>query len=222
MQCSASWAKPMADNAPLAVTRSRTVRVPLLLGLLFCAGCASRSGPPPTAWDEQLLWARDQPKFMLLGKLGTPSGSANLRWEQWGERFVIRLWGPIGQATTLITGNVNKVVLERADGGARRVGDPAVILNEELGWEIPVASLAYWVRGVPAPDFAVANLQLSDGRATAFDQSGWHIEVPRYAIVERRSLPAKITAALGEHRVTLLIREWHLHDAPIDVPIDAP
>ena len=104
-----------------------------------------------------MRWAADQPKFMLLGKLGTPSGSANLRWEQWGEHFVIRLWGPMGQATTLITGDVRRVVLERADGGARRVGDPSVILNEELGWEIPIGALSYWVRGVPAPGVEPTN-----------------------------------------------------------------
>ena len=161
---------------------------------------------------------------MLLGKLGTPSGSANLRWEQWENRFSIRLWGPMGQATTLITGDVRRVVLERADGGERRVGDPAVILKEELGWEIPVGALGYWVRGVPAPDGAATNLQLSEGRAAAFGQNGWHIEVSRYMAVAGRSLPARITAARGEHRVTLVIREWHLGDAAGDGAhvIDAP
>ena len=165
-----------------------------------------------------MRWAADQPKFMLLGKLGTPSGSANLRWEQWGEHFVIRLWGPMGQATTLITGDVRRVVLERADGGARRVGDPSVILNEELGWEIPIGALSYWVRGVPAPGVEPTNLDLVDGRAQSFDQSGWHIAIPSYTGVARHSLPAKLTAALGDHRVTLLIREWHLGDVPDKSP----
>ena len=184
--------------------RHAAIRVLSLVAVLsLLAACATRPAPPATGWETHARWAGEQSRFMLLGKLGTPSGSANLRWEQWENRFSIRLWGPMGQATTLITGDVRRVVLERADGGERRVGDPAVILKEELGWEIPVGALGYWVRGVPARDGAATNLQLSEGRAAAFGQNGWHIEVSRYMAVAGRSLPARITAARGEHRVTL-------------------
>ena len=138
-----------------------------------------------------------------------PRGSANLRWRQQGERFDLRFWGPFGAGTATIEGDPAWVRFVRED--LRREGDPVAILRDELGWRVPVAALAWWVRGLPAPDAPPDALGFEGSRLSGLRQAGWTIAIERYARqADGGWLPEKVTATGDGGRFTLVLQEWHV------------
>lgn len=203
-----------------------------LAGLL--GGCATETRVPaeapvvgapapadPHAWQAQQVYAGAAIPFEVIGKVGMPRGSANLRWRQQGERFDLRFWGPFGAGAATIEGDPSWVRFVRED--VRREGDPVVILRDELGWRVPVAALAWWVRGLPAPDAPVAALGFDGSRLAGLRQAGWTIAIERYAQqADGGWLPEKLTATGEGGRFTLVLQAWNTGAGfPPDVPAPA-
>ena len=161
----------------------------------------------PADWSVQQRYAAAALPFELLGKVAMPSGSANIRWQQRGERFELRLWGPFGAGAAIIRGDASAIRFER--DGVERAGDPLQILSDELGWSVPVDALSFWVRGLPAPAQDTISLELRDGRLAHMRQAGWSIDIDRY---QRQAdggwLPARLTARQADVRFTLVVQSW--------------
>ena len=159
------------------------------------------------AWTAQQRYADAAMPFELLGKVGMPRGSANIRWRQADEQFELRLWGPFGAGAASIRGDVSAIRFER--DGLERAGDPAEILSTELGWRVPVGALSYWVRGLPAPLDAATALELREGRLAHVEQAGWSIAIDRYQQQPDGGwLPARLTARQADVRFTLVVQSW--------------
>ena len=187
-------------------------------------------------WATQQRYAVAAMPFELLGKVGMRRGSANIRWQQSGELFNLRLWGPFGAGTAVIDGDVAAIRFVR--DGIERVGNPTEILSQELGWNVPVGALSYWVRGVPAPSAAVTSLELREGRLMHMQQSGWTIDIDAYkqqadggwlpARLTAREVPSPAAAPDDGARFTLVVQSW-VHGAALatastaaGAAIDAP
>ena len=176
------------------------------------AGCATAPSAPPSAvapaeWAAQQAYAGAAMPFEVLGKVGMPRGSANVRWRQHGDAFELRFWGPFGAGVATLEGNTRWVRFVRDD--VRREGDPVAILADELGWRVPVGALAWWVRGLPAPDRPVNGASYVAGRLAQWQQDGWAIAIERYGQqADGGWLPEKVTALGANGRFTLVVQQW--------------
>src|SRR5690606_18888434 len=66
------------------------------------------------------------------------------------------------------------------------------LLEQQIGWRLPVENLLWWVRGLPAPD-SPSRLQLNpDSRLARLAQAGWTVEYSRYQEVEGVQLPQRL------------------------------
>lgn len=145
--------------------------------------------------------------FEVLGKVGMPRGSASLRWRQHGDAFELRFWGPFGAGVATLEGSTRWVRFVRDD--VRREGDPMAILADELGWRVPVGALAWWVRGLPAPDQPFTAAAYAEGRLTQWQQADWAITIDRYGQqADGGWLPEKVTALGTNGRFTLVVQQW--------------
>lgn len=94
--------------------------------------------------------------WQINGKIGIrapkDSGSGTLFWLQRQDYYDIRLSGPLGRGAARLTGRPGQVALEVANQGRYEAPTPEALLEEQLGWKLPVSHLAWWVRGLPAPD----------------------------------------------------------------------
>ncbi|MFZ5722283.1 MAG: lipoprotein insertase outer membrane protein LolB [Pseudomonadota bacterium] len=185
----------------------------LLAAVLLPAGCAHRPTAPLAAWtaDDMALVTR----FDIQGKVGfrrgETGGSASLLWQQDGERYRLTASGPLGAGSVRIDGNGERVRIETAEG-SRESGDPEALLAEAIGWPVSVNSLAWWVRGLPAPQDGDAGIEIvrdGEGRPARLRQQGWEVLYDRWqADGGGRLLPHKVVATGGDSRVTLLIERW--------------
>lgn len=196
------------------------LRLFVLIMVVACAGCAhqSRITPPPNVVaHQQTLQAIDQ--WQLIGKLGIrtahDSGSASLKWSQDQQDYQINLSGPLGQKSMIITGKPGKVSLEEAGQKTLSATSAEALIKKTSGWTLPVAQLAYWVRGVPAPRQKITRLQTNHlGLIDQLEQGGWLISYSNYRHWDvddkQLTMPQKIVAQYRDVRLILAIRDWQM------------
>lgn len=194
----------------------------ILLALLFASGCAHRSLTPPQNVLEHQRQLQAIGDWQLAGKLGIrttdDSGSASIKWQQQPANYQINLSGPLGQKSMIITGSPDKVRLEQTGEPAQEAKTAEALIKKTAGWTLPVAQLAYWVRGVPAPKLRITQLQQNEnGLIDHLIQGGWDISYSNYRDQSFNGtnlpLPGKITAEYQDVRLTLVIRTWRLGPA---------
>ncbi len=196
-----------------------------LLALLL-ASCASQSTRPvpPTdagsidrARQKQLAREtvlREWVDWSLAGRVaisnGRKGGSGRIDWQQQGDAYTVSLSAPVTRQSWRLSGGPQGARLEGVEGGPREGADAAQLLREATGWEIPVAALGDWVRGVSARNLPQGAMQFdAAGRLSHLEQGGWAID---YRWPETAStvpaLPQRIDALKGEAKVKLIVDEW--------------
>lgn len=184
------------------IIRHTLITVTLLLLVSGCSITPQAPEPMPHTKGNAAITT-----WQLSGKLGLRSeGQAHsgyLNWQQCGDKYRIRVSGPLGQGAASLTGNSHQATL-RSRNTEISANNPERLLKQQLGWSIPVTELLYWVRGIPAPK---QNYQLID---TQLLQAGWQLNYQRWQQVDQYQLPAKMTATHPRAKVTLIIKDWQL------------
>ncbi|MCP6330038.1 lipoprotein insertase outer membrane protein LolB, partial [Klebsiella pneumoniae] len=85
-----------------------------------------------------------------------------------------------------------QVELEVANQGRYQAESPEALLEEQLGWRLPVSHLLWWVRGLPAP--ASRSVVTLDGNShlSRLEQDGWQVQYLSYVEQNGYSLPERI------------------------------
>lgn len=184
--------------------------------LLFCVllsagslltGCVSPFGRATTSeplsemsggdsYAEQQQDLSQLTTWTLKGKAavssGKEGGTANVIWQQYNQGYDLELYGLLGQGRTELISQNGEVRLFTK--GQQWVStDAQTLLGKYTGWYLPVDSLFYWVRGLPAPG-AIDSLQRnSQGQIHQLQQAGWTITYSDYVQVDGLWLPQRLS-----------------------------
>jgi len=191
------------------------------------AACAAVPPQRPTAESER-LWSLRVASLSGLrdwgfsGRVAVQADEegwhANLQWRQRPDRYDIRILAPLGQGAAWLHGDARGVRLRTAGNGDHYAADPETLLREQLGWQVPVSGLRYWVVGLPDAGAAAVKVLDADGRLVRLRQAGWDIEFQRYRVVDGMQLPDRIALSNARLKVRVLIDQWQLHDGGDAVP----
>jgi outer membrane lipoprotein LolB len=204
----------------------------MFLLCVLLTGCTRTPSKPPIIsqdWAKHETQIQSKNNWQAIGKLGVKvpndGGSANLRWTQQSDIYQIDLNGPFGQGKLSIEGQPGKVTLTEAGESPRSAKTAEELITKTTGWNIPVTQLAYWVRGLPAPDLKITRFQPNtQGLLGELEQAGWKIVYGDYLSVasvdNAIAMPARITAEYKDVKLTLVIREWNFN--PLDTPERQP
>lgn len=190
-----------------------------LLLVVFVAGCADLAIIPPAAspggpaWDARLQDLYKLQQWSIRGHLAVQAGgegwSATLHWDQDQQNYTLRLIAPLGQGTYQLTNDAGKVTLLTADNKVYQATDAESLLQNNLGWNVPLHGLKYWVRGAPEPGVTTDSLLLDDkGRMTDLQQSGWRISISRYSEFQGQELPSKLYMQNDRFQLRLVVLDW--------------
>ena len=137
--------------------------------------------------------------------------STSFDWQQAGERFRIEFWGAFGQGRALLFGDGATASLRDARGTITGGVDIDALMEQTLGWAVPVAALRHWVRGRVDPSRAAAAEQRDgEGNLARFEQSGWTIRLSRWRQTAIGAAPGRVVAERAGRVVTVICKEWRL------------
>ena len=137
-----------------------------------------------------------------------------MHWVQQGQAFRLRIIAPLGRGTYEITREPDKVTLVDAENRIYSAATPEQLLRDATGWELPISSIEYWVRGILALDANPSQLSLNDeGLVTDFAVQGWRVSVLDYVGVEDLQMPRKLFMNYDKAKVRLIISKWEI---PVD------
>lgn len=187
--------------------------------LAVLAGCAAQQPRElmeglgnPAQWQAHKVQISEIDGWQITGKLGlkTPSesGSATLQWLQRQSYFDIRLSGPLGQGASRLTGRPGATELEIANQGRYSAVSPEALLEEQLGWQLPVSHLLWWVRGLPEPDSGSQLTLDADSRLARLVQDDWRVDYLDYLEQDGFALPSRLKLYGRDLEITLVIKDW--------------
>ena len=101
---------------------------------------------------------------------------------------------------------IGRVEVRTADGRRDEAADWATLTERALGYRLPVAGLAAWIRAVPLPDAPYSIEADDEGRVTLLRQGGWEI-VYDYAEPGARR-PARFRITYPELEIRMVVDTW--------------
>tara|TARA_B100000929_G_scaffold269354_1_gene238851 strand:- start:666 stop:1232 length:567 start_codon:yes stop_codon:yes gene_type:complete len=180
------------------------------------AGCASQapvdeSGRQAGQWERQQAEVEAFDSWTLVGKAGlrTPqeNTSANLDWNQTPYYFRMLISGPFGGGRSVLEGREGRFSLTTSEGRFE-AETPEALMEEQLGWSLPVRAMPDWVRGLPG-DHASYQLETDElGFPSFLQQDGWDIDYRDWEQAEGMWLPRRLVMNYGDVRITLVVNQW--------------
>ncbi|PCM43730.1 lipoprotein insertase outer membrane protein LolB [Marinobacter sp. ANT_B65] len=171
---------------------------------------------PPADWQERSAKLSNFDHWQLSGKLAvrqpSDSGTAIINhWIQEGEAFDLALSSSfLGMGSTNLKGVPGFIELTLSNGETYRSGDPDALMEAATGWQLPLESLTWWIRGLPAPGGDFRLLFGDRGELAMIRQAGWEIRYDRWHELQDNTpaLPARITALKEDKRVRVVVSNW--------------
>lgn len=181
---------------------------------LLVAGCRSLPAPitPSESWEVRRAALQGLEHFQIKGRVAVAAGqdgfTASMHWVQDGGESRVSLDGPLGVGGVRVTSNGTRLSVinsraERLDSEAAHAE-----LKTRLGFDAPLASLRYWILGVPDPAGVATEVVDAERRLTRLEQNGWQIDYTDYVVVKGEWLPGRITLQTADVRVRLIVDHW--------------
>lgn len=135
--------------------------------------------------------------------------TSGVRWQHAAERDELWLLTPTGQALAHIVGDAGGATFTGSDRSQHKAADIASLTRRALGWEMPVAHLAWWVHGEAAPGAVVQGLERDgQGRLVALEQEGWRIGYVYDSEAARDGRLRRLELAGASQVIRLVIDGW--------------
>ena len=190
--------------------------LPLLLLLTACSSAPERPDnglSPEENWQLRQQQLSQLEQWKLSGRLAVlndhEAWHMTLEWQQRADHYAMNIIAPLGQGSVQLQGDAHGVVLQTEDEPPVRSASPEALLQQQLGWRVPVSALRYWVRGLAAPGERQYTLDTA-GQLTTLQQNGWHIEFFDYTPRAGHALPRKVFVSNPQATVKLVISQWQL------------
>jgi len=188
----------------------------ILILLAALTGCAATPiSPLQQSWQQREAYLQNLTDWQLQGRIGIrtadDSWSGSLRWQQQQDHYDIGFSGPLGQGAVKLQGDQDRVVLSTPEGDVVGHQGPEQLLRKQLGWQVPLSHLRYWVVGRPSPQWPGAKLSFDEfGRISQLQQDGWTIDYRRYQRLEDMELPSKVVVQNSTLTVKLVVDQWQV------------
>jgi outer membrane lipoprotein LolB len=132
---------------------------------------------------------------------------ASFEWTQKEKNYRIRINSSLDLYGVNIVGRPGLVMLWRAQNEHFSARSPEQLMQQQLGWRLPVSNLYYWMRGLPAPGNYQAQFD-NFGHIVMLTQQGWQIHYEQYLSVGTVDLPQILDLTNQELGVKIVIKHW--------------
>ena len=210
-------------------TSKRAAGVVLAIGAALLAGCgtllellprepelaAPEAAGQLHAAELSLLRSWSLHGTLAVRPAGDDASRVTMRWRQSPDSYHVRFMGPLGVGLFEVEGTATAVEARFPDGRRASAASPEALLEQEIGWSVPLQGLRYWIVGAPVPNVAPSKMELDDlGRLALLEQAGWTVVYERYDTVDGLSLPERIRFSNASVDATVIVRRWKVERDP--------
>jgi len=197
--------------------------ITLLMTTLIITGCSSLSNnkQPVESTEIAISWIDHVQNMRLINNwqanakvaiaIQKKTQSAKMTWLQQGEQFDITFSGPFGHAGPTLSGNDKSATLLVPKEQPLKSSSASALLQQRLGWQLPVENAKYWMLGIPSPT-SESEVTLKDERLFSLQQDGWTINYTNYTKVDDEYRPSKIIITRGDFKILLVIYKWQTQE----------
>ena len=150
-----------------------------------------------------------QQSWYFSGRLAlsnkTNSMIVSINWQHSLQQDKIELAGPFGIGRTVLLVRGNIVIVEKEGKQLEYYGDVDHLVSTQLGIDIPLNALKYWVLGLPHPEIPYYLTK------NGFGQSHWQVNYQKMQSVDSYSLPRKIQIKKQDNQLKLIINHWDIN-----------
>lgn len=196
----------------------------ILLAAAFLTGCVSMQTPEKqpealyqkkTAQERQTQLAPvtswDANGALSIQQAGRSPMIMRYQWQQMGsDHYHINLAASLNLAEVTISGQPGRVTLQRGNEPPVSARTPEELMRKNLGWSLPVPSLWYWARGLPAPGASQGAQYDAYGHLIALHQNGWQVQLSDYKTVQGVDLPQVIELSQANIKAKIVVKKWQL------------
>jgi len=177
--------------------------LPVVAVAALLSACATMppAAPGPAAADAPFV-----AEGRLSAKRGADAVAGNFVWTHADARDTIVLDSPLGQTLARLSGSEGRARIELADGAVAEAPDWEALTLRTLSVPLPVAGLAWWIRGRAHPRSAHGVELDAFGRPVVLRQDGWEA-VYAYSDDAAR-LPSRVRLAWPDVDVRIVIDRW--------------
>lgn len=192
-----------------------------LLCLFILSGCATQMEPPfdhpayqNKPWKLRKVRLSNTTSWDMSGAVSiTSRGNTQMgsfAWQQRGQGYGITMYGPLNLGAIGIQGRPGLVTLIKPTG---RFNAPnaETLMQQQLGWYLPISNMYFWVRGLPAPGIKGKSTHDEYGHLITLQQQGWTLQFQAYQNRGDVDLPRKMIMDNQQLHVKLVIKNWDLH-----------
>jgi outer membrane lipoprotein LolB len=108
----------------------------------------------------------------------------NFDWKETGDTVTLQLRNPLGQTLAIVTSSPSSAMLELPNRAPQTADNVSLLMQNTMGFALPVEGLRYWLQPSPAPTSRARTTMDSSsgsGRLKEIKQDGWTIDYVAYA-----------------------------------------
>jgi len=138
--------------------------------------------------------------------------SASFYWQQNGDKFSLRVYGPLGFGAVKVEGDSRTIVFTDKDGKANKVSDVRAYMQQNFGWYIPIKLLQKWLQAIPEihSEFT-STLYKNTKLIKILEQFGWNINYSGYSLLDGEYiLPSKLRMTRDNISVKMVVKNWQI------------
>jgi len=108
----------------------------------------------------------------------------NFDWKETGDTVTLQLRNPLGQTLAIVTSSPSSAMLELPNRAPQTADNVSLLMQNTMGFALPVEGLRYWLQPSPAPTSRARTTMDSSsgsGRLKEIKQDGWTVDYVAYA-----------------------------------------
>jgi len=196
--------------------KTRNSALAIIVVSAFISACATprMDAPVNENWQARRNVLAAMQRWEFTGRIGVrdenEAHSSRIRWQQNNDDYVINLWGTLNAGATQITGTPALVTLQQEGKAPLLAATPEELVEEQLGYELPVSQLSFWIKGIPAPGSTGAPTFNEENHLITLLQDGWTVQYMAYTNYNTESLPTRIRIEKPPLRLDFVRLDWTL------------